>query len=215
MNNEQLNEYTSYIYGIMKKFKNYPNKEDLFQAGRLGLLKAYSRYNPDMGAKFTTYAYLDVIGEMYKLVNEDKPIKVSLDIKKLGLKIEKANILLSQKLYRYPTTHELATYLDVDEELIEYTLCANSKVSSLDDIIITDSKPLTLYDSISNNDLSLDTLISLKQEISNLDDNDRYILNMNLNNYTQEEIANELGINQVQVSRKLTKIKQRIKSNVA
>ena len=215
MSNEQLNQYTNYIYGIMKKFKNYPNKEDLFQAGRLGLLKAYKRFNPDMGAKFTTYAYLDVIGEMYRLVNEDKPIKVSLDIKKLGLKIEKANILLSQKLCRYPTTNELAIYLDIDEELIEYTLCANSNVSSLDEIIIADSKDLTLYDSISNNDLSLDTLISLKDELNNLSDNDRYILNMNLNNYTQEEIANELGINQVQVSRKLTKIKQRIKSNVA
>ena len=215
MNNEQLNEYTNYIYGIMKKFKNYKNKEDLFQAGRLGLLKAYNRYNPSMGAKFTTYAYLDVVGEMYKLVNEDKPIKVSLDIKKLSLKIEKANILLAQKLYRYPTINELADYLDMDSGLIEYCINANNPVSSLDDVISTEGKELTIYDTVSGNNLDLDTLISLKQELNNLSYEERHMLEMNLNNYTQDEIATILGINQVQVSRKLTKIKQRIKSNVA
>lgn len=215
MNNEQLNEYTNYIYGIMKRFKNYKNKEDLFQAGRLGLLKAYNRYNPSMGAKFTTYAYLDVVGEMYKLVNEDKPIKVSLDIKKLSLKIEKANILLTQKLYRYPTINELANYLDMDSDLIEYCINANNPVASLDDVISTEGKELTIYDTVSGNNLDLDTLISLKQELNNLSYEERYMLEMNLNNYTQDEIATTLGINQVQVSRKLTKIKQRIKSNVA
>lgn len=68
MTNEQINDYSSYIYSIMKRFKNYKNKEDLFQAGCIGLINAYNRFDPSIGAKFTTYAYLDILGEMYKVV---------------------------------------------------------------------------------------------------------------------------------------------------
>lgn len=216
MTNEQINEYSSYIYSIMKRFKNYKNKEDLFQAGCIGLINAYNRFDPSMGAKFTTYAYLDILGEMYKVVLQDRTLKIGTKMNKLNLKIEKANILLSQKLCRYPTTKELSEYLEIDEELIENCLRLNNPIINLDATINNEGREFTFYDTISNNDIDMDTLVALKQELSNLSSEERYLLEKSLlENYTQSELANILNTNQVQVSRKINKIKEKIKLKVA
>ena len=62
----------------------------------------------------------------------------------------------------------------------------------------------------------MDTLVALKQELNNLNENERYLLEKNLvENYTQSELATILHTNQVQVSRKLNKIKEKIKSRIA
>ena len=216
MTNEEIEKYSNYIYSIMKKFSNYKNKEDLFQAGCIGLINAYNRFDPSMGAKFTTYAYLDILGEMYKLVMQDRSLKIGTKMNKLNLKIEKANILLSQKLCRYPNIKELAAYLEMEEELIENCIKLNNPVVNLDETISSDGKEMTYYDTISNNEIDYDTLVALKEEISNLNDEEKYLLEKSLiDNYTQQEIAGMLNINQVQVSRKITKIKEKIKQKVA
>lgn len=215
MTNETILEYSNYIYGLTKYFKNYKNKEDLYQVGYIGLINAYNRFDPNMGAKFTTYAFPYIIGEMYKLVSSDKGIKISSNYNKLNLKLEKARILLAQNLNRYPTNKELAHYLEIDEIDIIECMKVNNPLMSMNYEIDNEEKNTNLSDIISDKKLDIDTLIALRQEINKLNEEDRYILESNLNNYTQEEIANKLGINQVQVSRKLTKIKEKIKTNVA
>ena len=60
-------EYEKLIYSVMKIFRNYPNKEDLFQVGCIGLINAYNNYNSNINAKFSTYAYSYILGEMKKL----------------------------------------------------------------------------------------------------------------------------------------------------
>ena len=103
------------VYSISKYFKNYQNKDDLYQAGYLGIINACKNYNPNQGCKFSTYAYPYILGEMRKLVREDKGLKLSRQISKLNLMIEKAYILLSQKLMRNPSVSEIANYLEIDE----------------------------------------------------------------------------------------------------
>ena len=81
MNKEQIiNENVGLIYMIAKKFYNV-SKEDLFQAGVLGLLKAYQNYDESYGAKFTSFAYTYIYGEMYTLAN-NRQIKINKDISK-------------------------------------------------------------------------------------------------------------------------------------
>ena len=70
------------VYAMAHQFKNYNQKEDLYQVGDIGLIKAYQNYDETKGAKFTTYAFPYVLGEMKKLVREDKSYKVSRDIAK-------------------------------------------------------------------------------------------------------------------------------------
>lgn len=214
MTNEDILKYSSYIYGIAKYFKNYKNKDDLYQAGYIGLINAYNNYT-DKGAKFTTYAYPYILGEMYKLVNDDKGIKICNNLKKLNLKIEKARIVLAQKYNRYPTTKELSEYLEIDEiEIIESIKSCNP-IMSMDYEITTNDKPISLEETISSRELDIDTLLSLKNELSNLTEQEKFILESNINNYSQEEIASILGINQVKVSRTLSKVKEKIRQNVA
>ena len=120
--NEIIVNNKNLVYSIANYFKNYKSKEDLYQAGFLGLVKAYKNYKSDIGCKFTTYAYSYIFGEMKKLVREDKGLKISREISKLNLKIEKAYILLTQKNMKEPSIKELSQYLDIPEFLISEAL---------------------------------------------------------------------------------------------
>ena len=127
MDNERL------IYSITNYFKNYSSKEDLYQAGCLGLINAYKKYDPNMNCKFTTYAYPYILGEMRKLVREDKGIKVSREISKLNLKIEKAYVLLSQKLMKEPSIEEIANFLEIPEYYVSEAIMSLNKIKSIDE----------------------------------------------------------------------------------
>ena len=78
--NEIIINNKNLVYSIANYFRNYKSKEDLYQAGFLGLIEAYKNYKNDKGTKFTTYAYSYIFGEMKKLVREDKGIKISREI---------------------------------------------------------------------------------------------------------------------------------------
>lgn len=203
------------IYKICSYFSKYENKEDLFQVGCIGLIKAYKNYNENMGAKFTTYAYPYILGEIKKYVREDKGLKISRDISKLNLKIEKATILLSQRLMREPSISEISLYLEIDEYLIVEALKSNNNIESIDKSINDDGKEMTLQDIIKVESLDIDSLIMLKEELNNLNSEEKTIINSRYNeDLTQSETAKNLGLTQVQVSRKEQKILMKLKDKL-
>lgn len=108
--NAVLNEHQNLIYSIAHQFGSPYLLEDLFQVGWIGLNNAYNNYDASYGTKFSTYAYPYIVGEMRKFMRENQGMKVSREITKLNLKIEKASILLSQRLMREPTFQELAAF---------------------------------------------------------------------------------------------------------
>ena len=208
LNNEKL------IYSITNYFKNYNSKEDLYQAGCLGLVNAYKRYNPNMNCKFTTYAYPYILGEMRKLVREDKGLKVSREITKLNLKIEKAYILLSQKLMKEPSIEELANYLEIPEYYVSEALLSLNKIKSIDEPVNSDGKELTLGDVIGTCD-NIDDLILLRESLNNLTNDEKELINSRyMNDYTQSETSKKLGMSQVQVSRKEHKVLEKLKQTM-
>lgn len=201
-------ENQNLIYSITKYFESYRNKEDLFQAGCIGMIMAYKNYDESMNVKFTTYAYTYILGEMKKLVREDKSLKISRDIQKLNLKIEKANIILAQKLMRVPTIDEVADYLELPVILVSQALNSQKPIASIDEPLTRDGKELTLNDVIGKDEnMDIDDLILLKQELNNLNEDEKdIIIKRYMNDMTQQETANELGISQVQVSRNEKKV---------
>lgn len=205
------------IHKITHYFSNYPNKDDLFQVGCIGLIKAYKNYKDEYNTKFTTYAYSYILGEIKKYIREDKGIKISRDITKLNLKIERAHLILTQKLMREPSISELSNYLGIDEYYVSEALCANNVLQSLDEPLIDNGKELTLYDTVSKvENMDIDTLIALRRELSLLDSSEYQIISEHyLQDKTQSEIAENLGINQVQVSRREQKILTKLKSRLA
>src|SRR5574344_1033773 len=143
-----IEENINLVYSISKYFSGYKNSEDLIQVGCIGLIKAYEKFNPNIGVKFSTYAFPFIMGEMKKYAREDKGIKVSRDISSLNSKIEKIKNYLSQQLMREPTIKEIASYLDVSEEMVSSALNSINCIDSFDYVLNEDGKELTLYDMI-------------------------------------------------------------------
>lgn len=214
MNVEQaIYENQRLVYSISKYFKNYQNKDDLYQAGYLGIINACKNYDPSQGCKFSTYAYPYILGEMRKLVREDKGLKVSRQIGKLNLMIEKAYILLSQKLMRNPSVSEIASYLEIDEYSVNEALMSTGSIKSIDEPIGEDAN-CTLQEVIGYSE-NIDDLILLKESLLKLDSKEQELIrNRYMNDLTQVETSNAMNMTQVQVSRQEKKILQKLKSKM-
>lgn len=211
-----IDQNKNLIYKVTTLFNSYSNKEDLFQVGCIGLINAYKKYDESYNTKFSTYAYPYILGEISSYVKKDKGIKVSREISKLNSMIERAGILLTQKLMREPSVSELADYLDIDESFVVDALKARYPIMSTDSVINDDGREITLLDTIPDiNGMDMNTLVALKEELLKLDSFEREIINERyVQNLTQSEVASNLGISQVQVSRKEQKVLSKLRSSL-
>ena len=204
------------IYSLANRFCNHCCKEDLYQVGVIGLINAYHNFDSQRGCKFSTYAFPYILGEIKKYVREDMGLKISRDIIYLCSRIEKARELITHNLNRNPTISELSSHLEIEEDKIVEALQVNLFIKSLDEPINDEGKTLTISDSIFKEERvdKLD-LISLRDELSRLSSDERLLLEFRyLQDKTQQETANIMGITQVQVSRgeqkALGKLRQRM-----
>lgn len=184
------------IYKIAKKFYDVPT-EDLYQAGVIGIIKAYNNYKPNENTKFTTYAFNYIYGEMYELANSVRSIKLSKDILRLYKKIEQTKYLLAQSMNRIPTTKEVAKYLEIDELLIEQIINSTNTIMSIDE------EENRVFETLSSETkVPLSSIIDIKDSLETLDDKEKEIIKYRyFKDYTQSETAKILGMSQVTVSR--------------
>lgn len=203
------------IYGIINKYKNYFEFEDLYQVAIMGLIKAYKNYQDIYNTKFTSYAYPYILGEVIKYVNEYRSIKLSKNNKLLYSKILKAREVLSQKLMKEPSNYELSLFLEIDEDTINEVIISNMAMDSLDRIIFEDGKNFYLYDKLGYVDMNIENY-SLLREIENLDEEERQIIiGRYYQDMSQKEVGDSLGMYQVEVSRKEKKILQKLKDKIS
>lgn len=214
---ELILENSNLIYSITKYFEKYGNKEDLYQAGCIGMMIAYKNYDPSQNVKFTTYAYPYILGEMKKLVREDKTIKVSRSLQMLNLKIERAIILLAQQLMREPSMIEIADYLEIPEYMVAEALGSSKPICSIDEPLMSDGKEITLHDTIGKVDRETkDELLILREELLHLSPFERELIEKRyMEDLTQQQTAQILGMSQVQVSRKEQKVLCKLKDKLA
>ena len=181
----------------------------------MGVVKAYKNYNPSSSAKFQTYAYNYILGSVYEYVTSFKTIKIGEKNQKLSRKINEAKILLTQKLMREPSNYELASFLEIDERVIDNINLLNKSVDSLDRCISSDEKDLFLYDVIPATNTNQLDKIYLQSELDKLSDYEKQILEFRyFQDKSQQEVSSYLGINQVQVSRTEKKILQKMNQNM-
>lgn len=217
MNNidELIESNSKLIYSVVKIFSNNSNKEDLYQVGVMGMIKAYNNFDSTVNVKFTTYAYPYILGEIKRYVREDKGIKISRGISKFNYKVDQVSSLLSQKLFRNPTTKEIADFMEVDEIYVIESINSRREIKSIDEAITSDSKDLTLHETIPSKKVDIDALISLKEELNKLNDFEKELITSRyFCDNTQSETANILGISQVQVSRNEQKILSKLRANI-
>ena len=194
------------VYSIINKYNGYYDKEDLYQEGMKGLIKALKKYDSKRGVSFSTYAYKYILGEINKYVRENHNIRLSKEIVRLKRTIEKAKELMRQKLYREPTTLELSLFLEIDEEKIEEIETINQISEDIDEV----------ENKIKVNDINTNAdIIDLKNELSKLNDEEKQIIyDRFYKDMTQSETGEDLGISQAQVYRKENKILQKLKENL-
>ena len=208
---DDLLEYEGLVYGIINRYSSYFDKDDLYQVGMLGLVDAYRHYDSSLNTKFSTYAYYYILGEVRKFIKDSNLVKVSSDLIKLNSAVEKAKEAMSQSLGREPTLTELSLFLEIDEEKIEEARVASLDIRSLDYMV--DDESNDLYNSIISTDNGMNCeILDLKVALDGLSDDEKnLIISRYFDDLTQNETSRELGISQVQVSRKEGKILEKLK----
>lgn len=206
-----IEENINYVYALTNYFKNYGSREDLFQAGCIGLLKAYNNFDSTRNVKFTTYAYPFIIGEMKKLVREDRTVHVNRELLMVNVKILEAYNKLAQINHKAPTSSELANFLEIDEVIVSDAINSMNSVESLD---YYNEDDILLYDKVGAS-YNYDKDIDLNEELDKLTSFEREIINRRYkDDLTQQEVADILGISQVKVSRSETKILTKLKHSL-
>ena len=196
--NELIETHMGLIKKIANKFYNC-SREDLIQVGVIGLLKAYQNYKDTKSAKFSTYAYPYIFGEMYQLVNSNKDIKVSKDMLKVYKVVEKTRYELAQRFGYVPSNEEVANFLEMDPYLVSEAVLCSQALISLDD----EASELNLHEVIADHhQVNADLKIDLDDSFKVLNHDEKKIIKARyFDDLTQSEVARKLNMTQVMVSR--------------
>ncbi|MGH3332005.1 MAG: RNA polymerase sigma factor SigF [Nocardioidaceae bacterium] len=186
--------------------------EDLLQVGTIGLIKAIDRFDTDRGVEFSTYATPTIVGEIKRYFRDKGwAIRVPRRLQELRISISNATARLTQELGRSPTISEIARAVGVmEEEVIEGLESANAYATlSLDATDSTEDSALSMLDTIGEDDEALEHIEnreSIKPLLEQLDPREKHILTLRFfRGMTQSQIATEIGVSQMHVSRLLNK----------
>ena len=208
---------------IKSVIKRYINKgleyDDLYQLGSLGFLKAVYNFNKEFNVKFSTYAVPMIAGEIKRFFRDNGIIKVSRGVKALALQINKFIELYTTQNEKQPSITEIANKFNITEQDAVFAMESVAQPISLFTIVGEDdsNKQQMLIEKIPNDnplDAMLDNFLLLKI-VKSLPPRDRKIIILRyFRGKTQREIANIIGVSQVQISRLENKILEQIKQKM-
>lgn len=208
-----VTENIGLIYMVLKRFSNRGyEKEDLFQIGVIGLLKAIDKFDLSRELSFSTYAVPMIIGEIRRFLRDDGMIHVSRQIKDNARKIAAVKEELKKNSNCDPTLEELQNATGLTIEEIVTAMEATSEVESIYQPVYNaaDGSKLLLADQLEDTkktEHELINKITVVQMLDGLDETARSLINLRyLEGKTQTECARILGMNQVAVSRLEKKI---------
>ena len=205
------------VWSVVQRFINRGyDPDDLFQIGSIGLIKAINKFDLSYDVRFSTYAVPMIIGEIQRFIRDDGSVKVSRSLKETGNKIRRKKDELTKQLGRSPTVKEIADALEISsEEVVHAHEAAKSPHSIHETVFENDGDPITLLDQIADQDTKWFDKLTLQEAIQNLTERERLIVYLRYyKDQTQTEVAERLGISQVQVSRLEKKILEDMKKNM-
>ena len=202
-----ISQNTGLVHSVVKRFlgRGY-DAEDLFQIGCIGLIKSVQKFDCSFGVKFSTYAVPMIIGEIKRFIRDDVIIKVSRTIKETAIKAMAVKEQITNQNGFEPSIQEIADVLKISPQELSVALEAGlqpeSLYSSTDD---GNRENLPLIERLEDNSDLENTVINrlaLRQLICELEPREQTILHLRyFKQKTQMQIAEKLGISQVQVSR--------------
>lgn len=209
--------HSGLIWNVVRRFmgRGYET-EDLYQIGAIGLIRAIDKFDFAYEVKFSTYAVPLISGEIKRFLRDDGMIKVSRSLKENQWKIKKMMEQLQHELGREPEIGELAQKLSMEPEEIMLSMEAVIEVESMEQSLYgNDGKELFLKDRMASEKNEQEELMNhlfLQQLLETLEERDRTLILLRyFENKTQNQVAEILGISQVQVSRLEKKILRQMK----
>lgn len=197
-----ITENIPLIKSIVKRFKGRLEYDDLMQLGAMGFIKAIQNFNADFGVRFSTYAVPMISGEIKRFLRDDGSIKVSRQLKTLSGRIAMYVEQTQRDGKNEPTIEELASHFEIETQEIVFAMDAQHYIVSLSSTAQDDDTELA--DRIADEQTlegNLDKMM-LKELIDKLPLREKKVIVLRyFRDKTQSEIAQELGVSQVQVSR--------------
>ncbi|TSI08060.1 RNA polymerase sigma factor SigB [Lysinibacillus sp. BW-2-10] len=219
--------YKTLVESIAKKYSyGKTHYEDIVQVGMLGLLGAIKRFDLSVGKSFEAFAIPTIIGEIKRFLRDKTwDVHVPRRIKELGPRIKTAVEVLTTTLQKSPAIHEIATYLDVEEEdvLEAMEMSKSYHALSMDYSVESeqDGSTVTLFDIIGKEDDGFERtnrriIVSTAMEV--LDEREKEVLKLTyIDQLSQKEAGDLLGISQMHVSRiqrkAIKKLQEKIDAN--
>ena len=210
-----VKENLSLVWSLVHRFNNsIYDKEELFQIGCVGLIKAINKFDTAYDVCFSTYAVPIILGEIKRHFRDDGALKVSRSIKELNQKINKLADEYFNSNHKEISVDELASSLNVSKADIVLAIDSRYFPTSLNEVIYEkDGSEITIEERINEKEnYSFIDKLTLKDELSKLTKKEqllikmRYYMDMN-----QEEIAKYFKVSQVQISRLEKKILEKLK----
>lgn len=181
--------------------------DDLYQAGCLGLVKAADGFEAERGLRFSTYAVPVILGEIRHLFREGGAVKVSRSLKELSLRANRVKEQLAVDYGRDPTIEELAAALEVESAAAAQALLAGLPPLSLTGGNDEEDDTRQLDVPVDSPEEQITDRLALQQLLKSLEPQDRRLIELRyLRRRTQQATADELGMTQVQVSRRERKL---------
>lgn len=217
---EQLvEENLGLVFIVAKRFTGRGTEtEDLVQIGSIGLLKAIDNFDLSFDVKFSTYAVPMIAGEIKRYLRDDGMIKVSRSLKETAHQVSRAKEAMEKRLGREPTLMEISEEIGIDRENLILAMDASAEVESLQKTVYQgDGNEITLEERImqekNENEQVLDK-IRLEEMLRYLEPEERRLIYMRyFQDMTQNQIAQILGISQVQTSRLEKKILKKMRES--
>jgi RNA polymerase sigma-B factor len=217
--------YERLVQSIARKYSNGKSyHEDIVQVGMLGLLGATRRYDPEYGRSFEAFAVPTIIGEIKRFLRDKTwAVHVPRRIKELGPKIKSAAETLTNELQRSPKVQEIADYLEVEEDdvLEAMEMGRSYQALSMDHSLEADSdgSTVTLFDIIGDTDDGYemtDQRLIVAEALNVLSEREKQIIQFTyIEQMSQKEAGERLGISQMHVSRLQRKAIKKLQEAIA
>lgn len=209
-----MQENLPLVHYVVKRFRDRGAEyEDLVQYGCIGLIKAIDRFDPGYNVRFSTYAVPIIMGEVRRFLRDDGPVHISRTIHDNALRVERFREKYVQENGSEPTLSQIGEETKLSREDVLLAVNANHRVRSLSEPVNGESE-LRLMDVIGEERMGeVDSRLMLKKLLQELEPDERtIIIRRYFHAHTQSDIARDMGISQVQVSRLEGRIIKRMRA---
>lgn len=209
--NQMFHEHLSLVDGVARRFQGRGEPvDDLRQVASIGLMKAVKRFGPERGIPFRAYALATMMGEVKRhFRDEGWTIRVPRRVQELSIEVREARDTLTQELGRVPTAREIAERLGEPADLVIEALAATSAYQPAS----LDGGTAGLVDAlVETPDEFVESVMSIEPGLARLSRQERQVVMLRFfHDLSQRQIAERIGISQMQVSRLLARAMQTLR----